>query len=189
MSSKGLPHYRNSSAAMNLEEPVFDAYFLVQITGPSGLDFPDLVLENLTKVGGIDTGKAFPSSQTQSFKGAKRTYVGGKVPEQFQDIDLSFEVNLNDSNQMYVYNTLVAWCNLAYNPATGKMGMKKNYAGKSMIISQYNADGEVFRQLKFQHVIPMTRVQGPNNFDFESDGIFRVDGWKVRADLYDEITT
>lgn len=191
MSSTGLPHYRNWTSNNDMFEPVFNAYFVVSLTPPSSLSDKytwDLVLENLTKVGGLDFAKMMPTVKTQSFKGAKRSYVGGKVPEQFQDIELSFEVNLNNSNQMYVYNALRDWCDLAYNPMTGKMGTKKDYAGGPIIISQYTADGDVFRQVTFNKCIPTSRVAAPTEYDWENDEIFKVEGWKLRCDDPIEVT-
>lgn len=183
----GLPHYKNAQVGPNLYEPVYIPLFSVSIAAPDGIAFDDLVIDNITKIDGIDTGKAFPTTKTQKYKGATRSYVGGKVPEQFQDLSLSFEVNLNEDNQMYVFNALRAWCDLVYNPMTGKMGMKKNYVGKHIIINQYNPDGQVFRKLTFFHPFPTTSIKGPNTFDYDSDDIYKVDGWVLRCDDYEEV--
>lgn len=189
MASTGLPHFKNSQAARNNWEPVFNAYFTVSLTPPAGIDNSqwDLVLENVKKIDGIDTSKFFPGAKDQKFKGASRSFVGGKVPTQTFDISLSFEVNLNDSNEMYVFNALRQWCDLVYNPMTGKMGLKKDYVGGPLIISQYNANGDVFRQITFQTVMPMSAVKGPNSFDWEDDNVYVIDGWQLRADDYDEV--
>lgn len=190
-SDTGLPHFKNSRIADSNGipyEPVFNAYFTVQITPPDALQLWDpLIINSVTKITGFDTSKAFPGVKEQSYKGAKRSYAGGKVPDQRQDLSLSFEVNLNDSYQMFTYNAIREWCNLVYNPATGKMGTRKKYTGHNVIISQYDADGNVFRQVTFTSCIPMSRVKGPDEFDFENDEIYRIDGWQLRCDDYDEI--
>ncbi|MCK9575387.1 MAG: hypothetical protein WC979_00925 [Candidatus Pacearchaeota archaeon] len=181
----GLPHYKNSTAARNLWEPVFKAYFSVMLTPPPGISDWDLVMENIIKISGMKPN-TFPAIAQQSFKGAHRSYIGGKPGENSHDLSLDFEVNLNDSNSMYVYKAIRAWCDLAYNPLTGKMGLKKDYKGGPLIISQYNANGDIFRQITYQTVIPMSAVQGPNDPDFESDEIFKVTDWQLRVDDWEE---
>ena len=185
----GLPHYKHSIAANELYEPVFNPMFSVAFTpgaNLSGIADWDLVLNNVLKVSGFDSGKNFPGVKDQSYMGAKRGYVGGKVPDQHQEIELSFEVNLGDNNDMYVFNALRAWCDKVYNPMTGKFGMKRNYVAENMIITQYNQDGGVFRQVILDHPYPITAIKGPDNWDWESDEIYRVEGWKLRVDDYDE---
>jgi hypothetical protein len=186
MAKASLPHYKNSKAARDLYDPVFMAYFNVQITPPPGISDWDLVMEGLTKISGINPNTFPESVKTQSFKGAQRSYIGGKVPNNTQDLSFEFEVNLNDQNSMYVYKALRAWCDLAWNPLTGKMGMKKDYTGGPIIISQFNANGDIFRQITYQKAIPMSAVPGPNEIEFESENVYKISDWKLRVDDWDE---
>lgn len=181
----GLPHYKNSTAARNLWEPVFKAYYDIMITPPPGISDWPLVMENITTISGININ-TFPGKQMQSYKGAHRSYMGGKHPENAHDLTLDFEVNLNDSNSMYVYKALRAWCDLVYNPLTGKMGLKKDYVGGPMVISQYNANGDIFRQITYQVVFPASAVQGPNDPNWESDEVYKISGWTLAVDDWDE---
>lgn len=182
----GLPHYKNSTAGQNHWDPVFNAYFDVQITPPAGISEWPLVMNNIYKITGIDLAKA-PEKVQQSYKGAKRSFVGGKVPEQSHELDLSFEVNLKDNTSMYVYKALRQWSDLAYNPLTGKMGLKLDYKGGPIVITQFNANGDIFRQITYQTCIPLTQVKGPDNVDWESSEIYRVEGWKLIVDDWDEV--
>ena len=182
----GLPHYKNSTAARNLWEPVFKAYFDIMITPPAGISDWPLVMENITGISGIDVNKFPTKNSEQKYKGAQRSYMGGKHPEHSHDLTLSFEVNLNDSNSMYVYKALRAWCDLVYNPLTGKMGLKKDYVGGPLIISQYNANGDIFRQITYQVVFPSSAVPGPNDPNWEEDGIYKIDSWTLGVDDWDE---
>jgi len=185
----GLPHYKHGIAGTEMYEPVFSPMFSISFTPGKNLSSIanwNLVLNNVTKATGFDTGKIFPTVKTQSYMGAQRGYVGGKVPDQHQEIEISFEVNLGDDNDMYVFNALRAWCDLVYNPMTGKFGMKKNYVAENMIITQYNQDGGVFRQVTLDHPYPISAIKGPDNWDYDSDDIYKVEGWKLRVDDYDE---
>lgn len=182
----GLPHYKNSIAAQKLWDPVFKAYFDVMITPPAGISDWPLVMNNILKISGISLDKA-PAKAIQKYKGAVRSFVGGAVPEQSHDLELSFEVNLNDSNSMYVYKALRQWSDLAYNPLTGKMGMKKDYHGGPIVITQFNANGDIFRQITYQVAIPLTQIKGPDEVDWETNDLYKVDSWKIVVDDWDEV--
>lgn len=182
----GLPHYKNSKAAVNNWEPVYYANFEVMITPPAGISDWDLVMENIISVGGIDLTKGFPTPKYQKYKNYPRAFVGGAITDPTQEIELSFEVNLNDANSMYVYKAIRQWCNLAYDPLTGKMGLKKEYSGGPMTIVQFNANGDIFRQLTFPNVIPGSMVKGPDEYDWSSEDIFKVEEWKLIATYWDE---
>jgi len=184
----GLPHYKNSIAAMKHWDPVFKAYFDVMITPPSGISDWPLVMNNIIKIDGLlGSQDGDMNVQQQSYKGAHRSYVGGKPMENSHDLTLEFEVNLNDSNSMYVYKALRQWSDLAFNPLTGKWGMKRDYHGGPLVVTQFNANGDIFRQITYQVCIPMTQVVGPNDVDWESDDIYRVTGYKLRVDDWDEV--
>jgi hypothetical protein len=183
----GLPHYKNSIAAQKLYDPIFNAYFDIMITPPAGITDWPLVMNNILKIEGIALAKFPEGKATQKYKGAVRTFVGGAVPDQSQELSLSFEVNLNDSNSMYVYKALRQWSDLAYNPLTGKMGMKRDYHGGPIVITQFNANGDIFRQITYQVCIPLSQIKGPDAPDWESSELYKVDGWKLGVDDWDEV--
>ena len=114
----GLPHYRNSKASMNRFEPVYNAQFEVTLQPPPAVADWALVMEQVLKVGGVDVNRV-PAVVEQKYKSAKRSFAGGIVDNTTVDVQLDFEVNLNDSNSMYVYKALRKWCDLIYDPLTG----------------------------------------------------------------------
>jgi hypothetical protein len=181
----GFAHYKNGKAGTRLYEPVFNAYFDIMITPPPGISDWDLTMNNILGITGIDLAK-MPEKVTQKYRNASRTFIGGAVPDQSQEIDLSFEVNLKDDNSMYVYNSLRKWSDLAYNPLTGKFGIKKDYVGGPMVITQYNANGDIFRQITFKVVFPGSQVKGPDTIDWSSAEVYKVEGWKLIADDWEE---
>lgn len=200
MGNTKLPHWKNSTTATSLYEPVYNAYFALTLTMPKACfdatsTDPTVILENVTKIDNISTAKAFPQAKDQAFKGAKRGFVGGAVPDQHQEVGLSFEVNLNEAYQMFVFNALRAWCDLVYNPLTGKMGTKRSYATVNgdpneltkMILTRFDADGNAFYQITLNGVYPISAIEGPKEFDWTNDEIYRIEGWNLRADDYDEV--
>jgi len=152
----GLPHYRNDKAAMSLYEPVYMNLFTVTITPPSGLaGWDQLTINNILKVAGLEVEKV-PGVVEQNFKGAKRRYAAAMPDSTVVDITIDWEVNLNDSNSMYVYKALRSWCDLIFDPLTGAQTLKKNYAGGPMTVSLANKAGDITRQWTFPTIWPTT---------------------------------
>ena len=189
MAENKLPHHKNSRAAVGEMEPIFNAYFDVSLNPPDvikGLVDWDLVMESLLEISGFDPNKYPEGKVEQMFKGAKRKYIGGAVPDQTQEITLKFEANLDTTNSIYVYKALRAWSDLAYNPLTGKFGIKKDYSGGPLIITQYNANGDIFRIIKWAKVYPLTSPKGPNTPGWDKSDNYKIEDFKLGADDFDE---
>ena len=133
----GLPHYRNSKASMEKFEPVYLSQFEITIQPPSGVTDWSLVMESVLKVSGVDVNK-LPAVVEQKYKNATRSYAGGAAESTTCDVVIDFEVNLTDAHSMYVYKALRKWCDLIYDPLTGRMGLKTAYTGGPMIINYFN---------------------------------------------------
>lgn len=154
----GLPHYKNAKIAMQLGEPVYQNLFEVTITPPAGVSgWDQLVLDNIKKIGGLETEKT-PGLVEQIYKGARRRFSAAFPDSTTVDIAIDFEVNLNDANSMYVYKALRRWTDLIFDPLTGAMTLKKDYAGGPMTVSVHNKKGDIFRQWVFPVVWPMTAL-------------------------------
>ena len=180
----GLPHYRNSRAAMNKFEPVYLSQFEIQLTPPPAVAAWTLVMENVLKVTGVDINK-LPGVVEQRYKSAKRSFAGGMNDATVADVQIEFEVNLDDANSMYVYKALRQWTDLIYDPLTGRMGLKKDYTGGPMIINYFNKNGDIFRQVKFPVCFPTTPLPVIDS-DFSSNDIYKVGGFTFRCDYCEE---
>jgi len=180
----GLPHYRNSKAAMNKFEPVYLAQFEVTLQPPPAVTDWSLVMENVLKVSGVDLNK-LPAVVEQKYKSAKRSFAGGMNDATTADVQLDFEVNLNDANSMYVYKALRKWTDLIYDPLTGRMGLKKDYVGGPMIINYFNKNGDIFRQVKFPVCFPTSPLPVIES-DFSSNDIYKISGFTLRCDYWEE---
>ncbi len=175
-----LPHYKVSKASSKQEEPLYPNLFEVTFLPPGGID-GGLLLEHVNTVGGI--GGINPSFEAvgQKYKFADRSYAGMPGTTSI-DVAINFSLNLNDSNQLYVYKTLQDWYKKIYNPATGEMGLKKDYTG-TLIIVQYNRKGDIFRKLTLYHVFPINGVPLSDSLDYGSaepvalDITFKCDHW------------
>jgi hypothetical protein len=181
----GLPHYRNSKAAMNKFEPVYQSQFEVLLTPPPAVGGWDLVMENVIAIKGLEVNKQ-PAPVEQTYKFAKRSFAGGAITDTFIEIELDFEVNLDDANSAYVYKALRKWCDIIYDPLTGRMGIKKDYTGGPMIINFFNKNGDIYRQLTFPTVFPVTGISFGNEATYTENGIYQITGFKLRADYWEE---
>jgi len=183
----GLPHFKNSKAAMNNWEPVFLNQFEVNLIPPTGIDpgtgqsGGSLLLEQVKKITGLELDKN-PGVVEQYYKFAKRRYAGARPETTTMDVTIDFEINLNDANSMYTFKTLRQWSDLIYNPMTGSMGLKKDYAG-SGIVTIFNKNGNIFRKIRMPNIFPMSPIT-PMELDYQSQEIyimsvtFAVDYWE-----------
>lgn len=180
----GLPHYSSSKASISKYEPIFLNQFEVLITPPTGVSVPqgnpgsgNILLEHVKKVSGLQVDQN-PGEVTQQFKFAKRYYSGAAPAKTGLDVDIEFEVNLDDNNSMYVFKILRQWSDLVYNPITGAMGLKTNYTG-NMLLSVFNKAGDVFRRINLKDCFPMSPIP-EMGLNYTQTGIFTINvTWAV----------
>ena len=178
----GLPHYQNSQAAIKNWEPLYLNQFEVVITPPAsvvaGVKF---LVEHVKKLSGLPELTPVGTVE-QYYKFAKRTYSASRPEDTTAELEIDFEVNLGESNDMYIYNTLRAWANLHFNPSDGSQGLKVDYAG-SMSVIIHNKARKVYREFNFSPVYMMEPLKNMD-LEYTSDEIFvltakfKADSWK-----------
>jgi len=167
----GLPHYQNSLFGINKYEPVYLNQFEVLITPPGPVLGGQILVQQVTNLSGLEVDKT-PAPIQQRYKFAVRNYAGAKPDQTYFDLVLSFTVNLNDANSMYVFKTLRQWTDLIYNPLTGAMGVKTDYTG-TMVISIFNKQGDVFRRITCKDCFPTTPLT-VMELDYQAIDIYNV---------------
>jgi hypothetical protein len=187
MASNGLPHYTNSTAARKKYEPIYLNLFDVQLQPPAGAqaDYP-LIMENVRKVTGLDIDKV-PAAVTQIYKGAPRSYAGALPDTLTVDINIEWEVNLDDANSMYVYTALQNWCKLTHDTQTGARAVKLQYAGGPLSVQVHNKAGEVFKSMVFYDIFPITNLP-PLELDYSSGTNLYVVNLTFRSDWWEDTT-
>ena len=157
-----LSHVQNSEAGKNNYEAHVDSLFKVTFIPPVGILKSELLTEQCTKC----TGWKLPSPEhtTQSFMQAKRLQAGTEV-NNIQEIDTSFELNLNDALQNYVYDTIQNWKMKIFNPFTGERGLKKDYLGK-IVIESFAADGSIYWTRTLHNVAPFGDLDSIGQNDY-----------------------
>lgn len=185
----GLPHYKNSKAAMNNFEPVYLNLFEVTLIPPTGIDpgvgnnGQNLLLEQVKKITGLELDKN-PGTVEQFYKFAKRRYAGPKPETTTMDVTIDFEINLNDANSMYVFKTLRQWSDLVFNPLTGAMALKKDYVG-SGLVTMFNRNGDIYRRVRMPVIWPMSPIT-PMELDYQSTELFII-SLTFAADYWEDV--
>lgn len=190
----GLPHFRNSRVSMALMEPIYKNYFTVQITLPEAIGVDEagtnLFLEEVTSVKGLDTHKV-PTATTQDYKYSKRSFAMPTPGDTFIDISLDFECNLAYDGESgtptnFAIKTVRKWTDLIYDPLTGRTGLKRDYVADQMVITMQDRAGNPYWQWVCYNVFP-TKGIGDPGLDYNAGDLFKVAGWTLRCDYYDEI--
>ncbi len=178
-----LPHYSSSMSSINKFEPVYLNQFEVTITPPGPVAGGPILLEHVTKVNGLQLDKN-PSTVNQKYKFAKRNYAGAKPDTTYMNVSLSFTINLNDANSMYVFKTLRQCTDLIYNPLTGAMGLKTDYTG-TIVISMFNKQGDVYRRVVCRYCFPIKPVSAMG-LNYTSEEIYKIDNMEWAVDYWED---
>jgi hypothetical protein len=187
----GLPHFKNSTAGPGKYEPIYLNQFEVIITPPPAVSGKigfgnNLMLEHVLKVTSLPEYAGSGSAVViQNYKFSQRTYAPAKPAQTYHQFTIDFEVNLNNTNDMYIYNALRAWADLIYNPLTGRQGLKTDYADASIQVTQFNRAGLIFRDFMFSPVFIGPNKMTETVLDYTSEGIYKLTA-QFTADSYTE---
>lgn len=159
-----LSHVQNSEAGRNQYEAHVDSLFKVTFIPPSGVAQSEILTEQCKKA----TGWKFPGPEhtTQKFMQASRTQASTEV-DNIQEIDTSFELNLNNSLQNYVYDIIQKWKMKVFNPFTGERGLKKDFMGK-IVIESFAANGAIYWSRTLHNVWPKGNLDTIGQNDYEA---------------------
>ena len=175
-------------------EPIYQNQFMIDITFPAllggavpntgteqGVDTVTLS-QQVKKLDGLPEITPLGTVE-QYYKFSKRTYAAARPEETTAELEIDFEVNLNDNNEMYVYNMLRAWANIIFDPLNGSMGLKRQYVG-AMAVHIFNKRGAIFRTFEFPSVYLMDNLT-EMELDFQGDDLYTVTA-KFKADYWNE---
>ena len=171
-------------------EPVYLNLFQVSLIPPPGITVWDkeLIIENVISVKQMNVEKMPNPLITQTFKGHKRSYAGSLVTDTFVDVQIDFEVNVNNDNSMYVYKSLRRWSDLVYDPLTGAMTPKLSYASKQSLLTVhlYKKNGDIIRTWIYPSVFP-SKALGQMDLDYAQQTNYKA-SITFRSDYWEDIT-
>ena len=184
--SKNLPHYTSrKEAGIGKEEPVYANGFIATIIPPAGISGGDLLTAQVLNISGVNTNPGSPAV-TQNYRGAERSFASGILEQTTNDLTLNFNLNLNEANQLYVYNIIRAWKKRIHDPETGRKGLKKDYVGQ-IIVEQFNRVGDIFRRVTYYDcwlTSPIPEING----EYTSGDLINLEGCVFRSDAWKEDT-
>ncbi len=108
---------------------------------------PGLILQQANKI----TFAVTPNIDTaeQRFKYSTRAFM--KTPQKTTtDLNMAFNVNVNETGSMETWNILKSWYDLVWNSQNGYLHYKADIVG-TIIVNQHDKKGVVLRRLTFQN--------------------------------------
>jgi hypothetical protein len=188
----GLPHFKNSTAGPAKYEPLYLNQFEVIITPPPAVAGKigfgnNLMLEHVLNVKNLPEYSGSGSAVVlQNYKFSQRAYAPAKPAQTYHQFTIDFEVNLNNNNDMYIYNALRAWSDLIYDPLTGRQGLKATYAEATIQVTQFNRTGVIYRDFVFGPVFIGPAKMTETILDYTQDNqIYKLTA-QFTADMYTE---
>lgn len=148
-----LPHFTNIQSHNQNWEPIYKNLFEVEIFLPPFLvdkhpNGKDLLLENAKSVN-LPTYPELPR-QEQRFKYSTRLFVGLPESTSIDNLDITFNLNQNDNNQMFTFRMIKDWYDLAWNNEDGSSNYKKNMLGE-IILYQHDREGLIIRRISYHN--------------------------------------
>lgn len=133
-------------------------FVLPTILQAQGRD-PILMLQNALKVS-LNLTEEIKSVE-QRFKYSTRAFL--TTPEKTHiEFSIPFNVNVNDSGSMELWNTLKAWYDLVWNSQNGSLHYKSDIIG-TVIVNQHDKKGVVLRRVTFQNA----QIQSVKGIDLD----------------------
>lgn len=184
-------HFTSSKISMDKDEPLYKNLFTVTLVPPPALgtaESPEtlIVLEGIRSISGLATQPGLGTT-SQKYKWAERMFSGGLPSQTHLDLSINFALNMRPgttTNDNYTYKFLRRWHDLVYDPLTGRMGIKQEYAAASMTVTMQDKRGVPFWQWICYNVFPSGGLADPG-LSYDDGGILEMSVNFV-SDYFDE---
>ena len=158
MATQSFPHTTNSTAAVNKYELAvgsnFNAHFVLLNKLKDKLGDYGFLSEYFKSVTGLFIEKAGNTIEA-GYKTTKFRYDSNEK-ETFYDVECTFHNFLDNNSRQFVYNALVAWSRVKFNPMTGEKSLKNIYADACIVVEKFNRDGTIYWRRCGNNVFPMS---------------------------------
>lgn len=152
-----FPHVTQSTAAVNKYEPVvasnFNAIFVTMGELNNRIGDITFLSEYIKNVNGLFIEYSGNTIEA-GYKITKFRYDSNEK-QTFYDVEVGFFNFLDNDSRMFVYNTLVKWSRVKYNPLNGDKTTKDIYADACLVVEKYNRNGQIFWRRIANNVFPM----------------------------------
>jgi len=161
MGQTSFPHVTQSTALINNYEPVvssnFNAHIVLMGSLKDKLGDYSFLSEYIKSVAGLFIEKSEGIVEA-GYKTTKFRYDSNEK-ETFYDVEINFFNFLDNDSKMLIYNAIVAWSRVKYNPLTGEKSLKKDYSNAALVVEKYNRDGSVYWRRMGHHLFPMSSIE------------------------------
>jgi hypothetical protein len=189
----GLSHFSQSRVSTSMWEPVYKNLFTVAINLPAALgadeESTNILLEGVQKVSGLDTTKV-PAVVLQHYRGSDRSFIGAMPETTFVDVKLDFEVNViggeDGKVSLQQVKLLRRWCDLCYDPLSGRSNVKSVYTAPSMQVTLHDKNGNPLWYWNFKNVFPTTPITSPELDFSQKTELYKITDFTLRCDVWDE---
>jgi hypothetical protein len=181
-----LAHFTNvTPTATNLFEPLYGNLFEITFNFPAILGFQNgqtemnMMMLNARNIK-LDLTKNLKIHE-QYFKYSGRQFLNvNKENSIIKDLDINFNVNVDDKFSMTTWNLLKKWYDLAWNSQTGELHYKREMVGE-IVAHIHDRQGVVIRRVEFKNV----QLYGlkEQDFNWEEEKILDTTG-KFIADYW-----
>ena len=151
-----LPHFTQVQShgtthpnISRIEEPVYPSLYEITFILPlivqnQGRD-PLLLLENAVSISGVAVHKSLATAM-QRFKYSTRMFLTMPTDTSLDSVNIGFNVNVANEGDVYNYNALRSWYDLAWNSQNGTLAYKRDMVG-TIIINHHDRKGFVVRRI------------------------------------------
>ena len=163
-----LPHFTQVQShgsthpnTSEIYEPVYPSLYEITFVLPSivqnqGRD-PLLLLENAVSIGGLTVHKNLGNAM-QRFKYSTRMFLTMPEDTSLDSVNIVFNVNVGNAGDVFNYNALRAWYDLAWNSQNGTLSYKRDIVG-TIIVNHHDRKGYVIRRITL-HNCQMKNITG-----------------------------
>jgi hypothetical protein len=188
MTNIAFPHVTQSTAAVNKYEPVvgsnFNAMFVLMGELKDRLGDYSFLSEYVKNVSGLFIEYAGNTIEG-GYKTTKFRYDSNDK-QTYYDVNVGFFNFLDNDSRQFVYNSMVAWSRVKYNPMTGEKTLKDVYANACIVVEKFNRDGTVYWRRMGHNLFPTNDFDDQNN-DYTSHDMMDLT-IQFNADFVSDVT-
>jgi len=185
-----FPHATNVKAALDRWDPMHNSIFEIDFTVPfvmqGEFDQENLLIlsQQVISVGGLDDLQKPLSSYQMKYLGVDVTFFNPQLENTGIDFNITFNLNLRNVSDAYVFKLFKQWMRLIYNMSTGVIPLISQARAESMTILEANRDGTIWRQVVLKNVV-ITGMQGMGDLNYTSSDARQLNV-TFHADFWDE---
>ena len=167
------PHLTNTHTGRERWDPMHSSIFGVIFTVPFVLrgeyntEELRILSEQIYSIDGLDNINKTVGLYTQKYLGTDVAFFDPKVNNTTIDFNVTFNLNIRNGNDAFVYKLFKEWFSLMYDLSTGVRAIKDMVCAENMTILEANRDGTVWRQIVMHNVF-VTAISGMNSLDYTS---------------------